>query len=72
MLEEYLSNEDGLVISNSTWNYKIPTLDTIPKEFNVEVLNSGHNQNRILSSKGNCLLVCVTKFSFTRIALIIG
>lgn len=52
MLEEYLTNTDGLVITDGTWNYKIPTIDTIPKQFNVDVLNTGHHQNRILSSKG--------------------
>lgn len=52
MLEEYQTNSDGLVISEGTWDYKIPTLDTIPKQFNVEILNSGHHQNRVLSSKG--------------------
>jgi hypothetical protein len=30
------------MISNSTWDYKIPTVDTIPKQFNVEVLNTGY------------------------------
>lgn len=53
MLEEFLSNEEGLVTTDSTWTYKIPSRDNIPKQLNVEVLNSGHHQNRILSSKGN-------------------
>lgn len=53
MQEEYLSNSDGLVTSDGTWTYKIPTVDTIPKEFNVEILNSGHHQKCVLSSKGN-------------------
>ncbi|KAK6235323.1 hypothetical protein SCA6_010660 [Theobroma cacao] len=53
MLEEYPTNSDGLVIANGTWSYKIPTVDTIPKQFNVEILNSGHHQNRVLSSKAS-------------------
>ncbi|XP_021278309.1 indole-3-acetaldehyde oxidase-like [Herrania umbratica] len=53
MLEEYPTNSDGLVIANGTWTYKIPTVDTIPKQFNVEILNSGHHQNRVLSSKAS-------------------
>ncbi|KAL0435241.1 UNVERIFIED_CONTAM: Abscisic-aldehyde oxidase [Sesamum radiatum] len=53
MLEEYHTNSDGLVIADGTWTYKIPTIDTIPKQFNVEVLNSGHNQKRVLSSKAS-------------------
>ena len=52
MLEEYPTNSDGLVIANGTWTYKIPTVDTIPKQFNVEILNSGNHKNRVLSSKG--------------------
>ncbi|XP_051141856.1 abscisic-aldehyde oxidase-like [Andrographis paniculata] len=53
MLEEYLSNPDGLAAVDGTWNYKIPTIDTIPKQFNVEILNSGHHQKRVLSSKAS-------------------
>lgn len=55
MLEEYLTNTDGLVVSDSTWTYKIPTIDTIPKNFNVRVLNSGHHEKRVLSSKGTVI-----------------
>ncbi|KAL2239999.1 UNVERIFIED_CONTAM: Indole-3-acetaldehyde oxidase [Sesamum indicum] len=72
MIEEYLANEDGLIITDSTWTYKIPTLDTIPKQFNVEVLNSGYHQNRILSSKA-CgeppLLMAVSVYCATRAAI---
>lgn len=52
MLEEFETNRDGLVLADGTWTYKIPTIDTIPKQFNVEILNSGHHKERILSSKG--------------------
>lgn len=59
MHEEYLTNEDGLTVSNSTWTYKIPTIDTIPRSFNIHVLNSGHHKKRVLSSKasGEALLL---------------
>ncbi|KAJ3707268.1 hypothetical protein LUZ61_010973 [Rhynchospora tenuis] len=53
MYEEFLTNSDGLAVTNSTWNYKVPTVDTIPKEFNVEFINSPHNKNRVLSSKAS-------------------
>ncbi|PRQ32716.1 putative oxidoreductase [Rosa chinensis] len=53
MLEEYMENSEGLVISNGTWTYKIPSIDTIPKQFNVEILNSGQHSNRVLSSKAS-------------------
>ncbi|KAL9228641.1 hypothetical protein vseg_004196 [Gypsophila vaccaria] len=53
MVEEYLCNPDGLLITDSTWTYKIPTIDTIPKQLNVEIMNSGHHQKRVLSSKAS-------------------
>ncbi|MCD9639987.1 aryl-alcohol oxidase 2, partial [Datura stramonium] len=53
MHEEYLTNKEGLMVSNSTWTYKIPTIDTIPQNFNVHVLNSGHHEKRVLSSKAS-------------------
>ncbi|XBI13478.1 hypothetical protein VPH35_140206 [Triticum aestivum] len=49
--EEHETNADGLVVSDSTWVYKIPSVDTIPKQFNAEVLNTGYHKNRVLSSK---------------------
>ena len=52
MFEEYLANSEGLVVTEGTWTYKIPSMDTIPKQFNVEILNSGHHEKRVLSSKG--------------------
>nr|XP_043629363.1 indole-3-acetaldehyde oxidase-like [Erigeron canadensis] len=51
MLEEYLTNSDGLVVADSTWTYKIPTIDTMPSKLNVQILNSGHHKKRVLSSK---------------------
>ncbi|KAJ3707261.1 hypothetical protein LUZ61_010966 [Rhynchospora tenuis] len=53
LYEECLTNSDGLLITNSTWNYKIPTIDVIPKEFNVEIINSGNHKYRVLSSKAS-------------------
>ncbi|XP_010520495.1 PREDICTED: indole-3-acetaldehyde oxidase [Tarenaya hassleriana] len=53
MLEEYTTNSDGLVLNDSTWTYKIPTTDTIPRQFNVDILNSGNHEKRVLSSKAS-------------------
>ncbi|KAJ6717135.1 OXIDASE putative-RELATED [Salix koriyanagi] len=53
MLEEYTTNSDGLVVADGTWTYKIPTIDTIPKQFNVEIHSSGHHRQRVLSSKSS-------------------
>ena len=57
MQEEYATDPDGTMVAEGTWTYKIPTLDTIPKQFNVQVLNSGHHQQRVLSSKGTCIIL---------------
>ncbi|XP_027104302.1 indole-3-acetaldehyde oxidase-like isoform X1 [Coffea arabica] len=72
MHEEYLINEDGLTISDGTWTYKIPTIDTIPMQLNVEVLNSGHHQKHILSSKASGeppLLLAASVHCATRAAI---
>lgn len=57
MLEEYSTDSDGTMVADGTWTYKIPTIDTIPEQFNVEMLNGGHNQKRVLSSKGMYLVL---------------
>ncbi|MCD7449398.1 aryl-alcohol oxidase 2 [Datura stramonium] len=72
MHEEYLTNEEGLMVSNSTWTYKIPTIDTIPQKFNVHVLNSGHHEKRVLSSKASGeppLLLAASVHCATRAAI---
>ncbi|XP_018674116.1 indole-3-acetaldehyde oxidase isoform X2 [Musa acuminata AAA Group] len=73
MCEEYLENSDGLVISDGTWTYKIPTIDTIPRQFNVKLLNSGHHEKRVLSSKASGeppLVLASSIHSATREAII--
>ncbi|KAF8659336.1 hypothetical protein HU200_058539 [Digitaria exilis] len=51
--EEYTTNSEGLVIHDGTWTYKIPTVDNIPKQFNVEMFNSASDKKRVLSSKAS-------------------
>ncbi|CAG7870145.1 unnamed protein product [Brassica rapa] len=53
MLEEYITDSEGLLLTDSTWTYKIPTVDTIPRQFNVEILNSGRHEKCVLSSKAS-------------------
>ncbi|XP_078436113.1 aldehyde oxidase 1 [Wolffia australiana] len=72
MCEEYLTNKDGLVTSDGTWTYKIPTVDNIPREFNVELLSSGPHQQRVLSSKASGeppLLLSLSVHCATRAAI---
>ncbi|KAI4305798.1 hypothetical protein L6164_029141 [Bauhinia variegata] len=72
MQEEYTINPEGLVLADGTWNYKIPTVDTIPKKFNVEILNSGHHRHRVLSSKASGeppLLLAASVHCATRAAI---
>ncbi|KAL3625736.1 aryl-alcohol oxidase 3 [Castilleja foliolosa] len=72
MLEEYSTNSDGLVVADGTFTYKIPTIDNIPRQFNVEVLNSGHHQKRVLSSKSSGeppLLLAASVHCATRAAI---
>uniref|UniRef100_A0A2P2MQG8 Uncharacterized protein n=1 Tax=Rhizophora mucronata TaxID=61149 RepID=A0A2P2MQG8_RHIMU len=72
MLEEYTTNSEGLVVAEGTWTYKIPTIDTIPKQFNIEMLSSGHHQKRVLSSKASGeppLLLAASVHCATRAAI---
>ncbi|KAL8216940.1 hypothetical protein R6Q57_023777 [Mikania cordata] len=72
MTEEYLTNTDGLLVADSTWTYKIPTIDTIPKQLNVQILNSGHHKKRVLSSKASGeppLLLAASVHCATRAAI---
>ncbi|XP_015873305.2 indole-3-acetaldehyde oxidase [Ziziphus jujuba] len=72
MSEEWLTNSDGLLVTDSTWTYKIPSIDTIPKQFNVEILNSSHHEKRVLSSKASGeppLLLAVSVHCATRAAV---
>ncbi|CAN1753615.1 Indole-3-acetaldehyde oxidase [Linum perenne] len=72
MSEEYNTNSEGIVTTDSTWTYKIPTIDTIIKQFNVQILSSGHHQNRVLSSKASSeppVLLAASVHSATREAI---
>ncbi|XP_058743165.1 abscisic-aldehyde oxidase-like isoform X1 [Vicia villosa] len=72
MLEEYETDLNGMSLADGTWNYKIPTIDTIPQQFNVQILNSGHHQHRVLSSKASGeppLLLAASVHCATRAAI---
>jgi xanthine dehydrogenase molybdopterin-binding subunit B len=50
--EEVIVNSDGILQSDGTWTYKIPSADSIPRDFRVELLQNALNEKGILSSKG--------------------
>ena len=52
LTEETVRDAKGNLLSDGTWTYKPPTIDTIPREFNVELFKSPAVSERVLSSKG--------------------
>ncbi|EMS58126.1 putative aldehyde oxidase 2 [Triticum urartu] len=58
--EDYATNADGLVVHDGTWTYKIPTVDTIPKQFNVELISSARENKRgpplLLAASVHCAM----------------
>jgi indole-3-acetaldehyde oxidase len=68
--EEYRTNSNGMLINDGTYTYKIPTVDTIPKQFNVEFFDSPHSQKRVLSSKGEASDHMVLFYSITTLQLL--
>lgn len=53
MNEEVVIDKNGRVVSDGTWTYKVPTIDTIPRKLNVGLLSSPLHQKRVLSSKAS-------------------
>lgn len=53
LTEDVERDAKGKLLSDGTWTYKPPTMDTIPQKFNVELYNSPEHKDRILSSKGS-------------------
>ncbi|MBA0622635.1 hypothetical protein Godav_008161 [Gossypium davidsonii] len=61
MLEEYPTNSKGLVVAEGTWSYKIPTVDTVPKKFNVEILNTSGEPPLKLAASVHCAIRAAIK-----------
>jgi xanthine dehydrogenase molybdopterin-binding subunit B len=53
LTEETVRDAKGKLLSDGTWTYKPPTIDTIPREFNVELFKSPAVSERVLSSKAS-------------------
>ena len=51
MTEDIVYDPNGILLTNSTWNYKIPMLQDIPITFNVSLLKDAPNPNGVLSSR---------------------
>jgi len=52
-MTEDVEMKNGTLVSDGTWTYKVPTVDTIPQRFHVELYNGTAHQHRVLSSKGD-------------------
>jgi len=50
--EDVERDAKGKLVSDGTWTYKPPTVDTIPQKFNVELFKSPAHKERVFSSKG--------------------
>jgi abscisic-aldehyde oxidase len=55
-MTEDVEMKNGTLVSDGTWTYKVPTVDTIPQRFHVELYNGPAHQHRVLSSKGTLAL----------------
>lgn len=52
MTEDVERDSKGRLVSDGTWTYKPPTIDTIPQKMNVELFKSPAHTERVFSSKG--------------------
>lgn len=44
-------NEQGVLTTGTTWDYKVPTVDAVPRSFNVHLLERAPHARGVLSSK---------------------
>lgn len=50
-MEEFKYSPTGVVYTRGPGTYKIPSIDDVPREFNVKLLKGSSNPNGIFSSK---------------------
>jgi xanthine dehydrogenase molybdopterin-binding subunit B len=53
LIEDIERDSTGKLLSDGTWTYKPPTINTIPQKLNVELFNSPALKARVFSSKGS-------------------
>eukprot|EP00897_Mesotaenium_endlicherianum_P007758 jgi/Mesen1/700/ME000109S_10923 len=51
--EEVVVDAGGKLLSDGTWDYKIPSYDTIPRQLSVELLHGAPHRKGVLSSKAS-------------------
>ncbi|EQC33544.1 hypothetical protein SDRG_09051 [Saprolegnia diclina VS20] len=49
--EEVLYDENGVLLSSGTWEYKIPSTKDIPQQLHVTLLDKTENEKGVMSSK---------------------
>lgn len=59
--ENLIYNDQGQLLTNSTWTYKVPGAKDIPADFNVRFRQDSTNPGGVLNSKGTqwCLLIVI-------------
>jgi xanthine dehydrogenase/oxidase len=53
LTEKLLYNEEGQLISNGTWEYKVPSHRDIPIDLRVTLLKNSSNPMGVLNSKAS-------------------